>query len=249
MSVPAEKEKAGAHRKGGLELTWAQRQERCVVGTRGSSLWKDARYRIQYRLCSAELQVISLCLSGLRFCVGTAIWVFHRIGSVVAFFLLCHFLICCCACLCVRVRDLFNFIQIAWLMSKRWVYPTMVCNKVGSVCVCVCGWINPLLQQPHLQEEKPALMRACLSLYAHTFFALSSFCLRMFGFWLDYSPYCLDCDKMWATTTVVWYYIVAHCGLSGHLWHYKYVKYVGVWSFSSLSFFPNLFSFVPFILC
>lgn len=67
MSVPAEKEKAGAHRKGGLELTWAQRQERCVVGTRGSSLWKDARYRIQYRLCSAELQVISLCLSGLRF--------------------------------------------------------------------------------------------------------------------------------------------------------------------------------------
>lgn len=32
MSVPAEKGKAGAHRKGGLVLMWAQRQKQCVSG-------------------------------------------------------------------------------------------------------------------------------------------------------------------------------------------------------------------------
>lgn len=32
MSVPAEKGKAGAHRKGGLVLTQARRQKQCVSG-------------------------------------------------------------------------------------------------------------------------------------------------------------------------------------------------------------------------
>lgn len=36
MSVPAEKGKAGAHRKGGLVLTWAQRQKQCVSGQEGA---------------------------------------------------------------------------------------------------------------------------------------------------------------------------------------------------------------------
>ncbi len=124
----------------------------------------------------------------------------------------------------------------------------MVCNKVGSVsvhdCVCVCmyGWINTLLQRSHLRVKASACdcmcVQMCVFLCTHTVCFISFFPC-MFDFWLSYNSYCLDCDKMWATTTVVWYYIVAHCGLSGHLWHCKYVKYVGVWSFSCLPFFPS----------
>ena len=36
MSVPAEKGKAGAHRKGGLVLMRARRQRRCVSGQEGA---------------------------------------------------------------------------------------------------------------------------------------------------------------------------------------------------------------------
>lgn len=94
------------------------------------------------------------------------------------------------------------------------------------VCVCVC-------------------VRVCvcvyLSFHAHIHCVLSTFCPCMFDLWLGYDFYCLDCDKMWATNTAVWYYIVVHCGLSGHLWHCKYVNYVGVWSFSCLPFFPPFF--------
>lgn len=32
MTVPDEKGKAGAHRKGDLVLMWAQRQKQCVLG-------------------------------------------------------------------------------------------------------------------------------------------------------------------------------------------------------------------------
>lgn len=39
MTVPDEKGKAGAHRKGGLVLMWARRQKQCVPGQERSCLW------------------------------------------------------------------------------------------------------------------------------------------------------------------------------------------------------------------
>lgn len=106
----------------------------------------------------------------------------------------------------------------------------------ARLCVCVVGLNHSSNGQ--ISEENPLFMTACVSvsLYAHIHCIFSPFCPCMFDFWLGYKTYCLDCDKMWATTTVVWYYIVAHCGLSGHLWHCKYVKYVGVWSLCCLLF-------------
>lgn len=101
-------------------------------------------------------------------------------------------------------------------------------SSLQCVCVCVCGYVC-----------------VCVSFYAHIHCVLSTFCPCMFDFWLGYNFYCLDCDKLWATNTAVWYYIVAHCGLSGHLWHCKYVNYVGVWSFSCLPSFPPSFLLHP----
>lgn len=50
MSVPAaEKGKAGAHRKGGLVLMWAQKQ--CVLGQEGAVCWREFVFWIQYSQC------------------------------------------------------------------------------------------------------------------------------------------------------------------------------------------------------
>lgn len=89
--------------------------------------------------------------------------------------------------------------------------------------------------------------KPCILMQTYIVFNLF-FCPYVFDFSFNCKSHCLDSDKMWATTTVVWYYIVAHCGLSGHLWHCKYVKHVGVWSASLLPFFSSFF-IIPFILC
>ncbi len=50
MSVPAEKEKAGAHRKGGLVLICAQRQKRCVSEQQRAACGREFSL-VQYSLC------------------------------------------------------------------------------------------------------------------------------------------------------------------------------------------------------
>jgi len=136
---------------------------------------------------------------------------------------------------------------MAVLMCERSVelYPNSLadvsavglCSLLTKLAQCVCGWINPLLYRPHLSGGG-LHSRLHVSLYAHIHCVLFSVFPCMFDFWLNCSPYCLDYDKLWADSTVFWCYIVARSGLSGHLWHCKYVKYVGCLVFLLPSSFP-----------
>lgn len=227
MSVPAEKGKAGAHRKGGPVLMRVRRHKLCVR-TRESYLWKGAHFGIQYLQCSAELE---------------SRWVWREESLDVRRWGRCGFCFFVSSTAVWFVCDPLNCIQTALLTFLWWPFPTKVCSKVGSVClyVSVCGWINPLLKRSCHRGKASSgncLCTGSVTLYALIHCVLSPFCSHMFDFWPSYKSYCLDCDKLWETTTVVWYCIVARCGLSGHLWHGKYVKYVGVWSL----FCPSLFS-------
>lgn len=92
---------------------------------------------------------------------------------------------------------------------------------LSKVCVCV-------------SEENPPFITVLI----HTCSMLLSVLIHVFDLRRSYKSYCLDSDKMWAITTVVCYYVVEHCGLSGRLWHRKHVRYVGVWSSSPAFSFP-----------
>lgn len=60
MSVPAEKLKAGAHRKGGPVLMRAKSQKRCVSGQERAVCFLRGSIRIQCSQCSAGLGEFTL---------------------------------------------------------------------------------------------------------------------------------------------------------------------------------------------
>lgn len=129
MSVPAEKLKAGAHRKGGPVLMRAKSQKLCV-GTRESCLFFKGLHKDTVQpVFSRARWVHSISVFG-RGKFGfvqreSGRWSFRRVISSKAVW-------------CVCVRALFKFIQRAWLTVQQWAYPTMVLTKLAqSVCMSV----------------------------------------------------------------------------------------------------------------
>lgn len=93
MTVPDEKGKAGAHRKGGLVLMWARRQKRCVPG-RGRAVC-GTELSLGYSIGSVQQSgglgefTVSDCVHDLE---GEEPLCFMGLGRCI--FLLCHFLNC-----------------------------------------------------------------------------------------------------------------------------------------------------------
>lgn len=106
-------------------------------------------------------------------------------------------------------------------------------------CVRVCGWVDYPTHRPQWSHFRKG-ERSCL---CSRRFAVDFLCVPVF--WVFplavVSFLFLGCDKKWTAATVLGFDFVVRRGLSGHLWHCKYVKNVGVWSFSRLPFFPHLF--------
>lgn len=105
--------------------------------------------------------------------------------------------------------------------------------------VCVCGWVDYPTHRPQWSHFRKG---ECSCLCSRRF-AVDFLCVPVFRVFplAVVSFLFLGCDKKWTAATVLGFDFVVRRGLSGRLWHCKYVKNVGVWSFSRLPFSPHLF--------
>lgn len=159
MSVPAEKGKAGAHRKGGLVLMWAQRQKQCVSGQERAVCGGERS--LGYSIASVQQS------RGLgEFTVSECFrrdGMFYGIGTVFCF-VISSTVVC----------DLFNFIQTAWLsggLILLWSARKLARCVCLSVCVCVIGLTDSTATSRRKKPPFTAVYQ-CFSMHIYNVFYL-----------------------------------------------------------------------------